>query len=104
MIRLQRIGKPKAPTFRFVVSDKRKDTQGASIEILGHCNLQTNPPKVEVKKERAQYWISKGAQCSDTVHNIFVNAGVVTGAKKRVSTITKKRAAKITAKNSAKGV
>lgn len=80
-IRLSRVGKKNHASFRFVVSDKRKDTIGPALEVLGWYDPHMNPTKVEVKADRVQFWLSKGAQPSATVHNLLVGAGVIKGEK-----------------------
>jgi small subunit ribosomal protein S16 len=80
-IRLSRVGKKGHASFRFVVSDKRKDMYGPALEILGWYDPHVKPTKIEVKADRVQYWLSKGAQASATVHNLLVGAGVVKGDK-----------------------
>ncbi|MDO8582065.1 MAG: 30S ribosomal protein S16 [bacterium] len=88
-IRLSRTGKTKQATYRFVISEKTKDPWGDSLEILGNFNPRTNPATVNLKKERIAYWISKGAQTSDTVHNLLVDHGVIKGEK--VKTVRRKK-------------
>ncbi len=98
-IRLQRMGKKKVPTYRFVISENARDTQAKSLEILGHYNPTQVPKIIELKTERIKHWLSNGAQMSNTVYNLFVNAGIVESKKKMKSvTITNKRGAKITEK------
>ncbi|MFA6588317.1 MAG: 30S ribosomal protein S16 [Patescibacteria group bacterium] len=80
-IRLKRVGKKGSATFRFVVSDKRKDTIGPALEILGSYNPHVNPPAIQVKADRVQYWLSKGAQPSASVHNLLVTAGALKAEK-----------------------
>lgn len=94
-IRLQRLGKKKQPTYRVIVSEKHKDTQAGSLEILGHYNPTVNPKVKEFKADRINYWIQKGAQMSDTVHNLLLEAGIVEGKKKKSVAISKKRQGKI---------
>ncbi len=82
IIRLSRVGKKKQPTYRLVISEKARDTQGRSLEILGDYN-----PRTKVKRfneERIKYWISKGAQASDSVWNIFLQMKLVDGGKRKV--------------------
>lgn len=98
IIRLQRLGKKKQPTYRLIVSEKHKDTQAGSLEILGHYNPTVNPKVKEFKTERINYWIQKGAQLSDTVHNLLLEAGIVEGKKKKSVYLSDKRRAKITEK------
>lgn len=88
-IRLSRTGKTKQASYRFVISEKTKDPWGDSLEILGNYNPRTNPATVNLKKERIAYWLSKGAQTSDTVHNIFVDHGVLKTPK--VKTVRRKK-------------
>lgn len=82
-IRYTRIGKKNQPSFKIVVVDKRKSsTGGRSVEILGFSNPLTK--KNNIDKERVKYWISKGAQPSDSVYNLLVKNGILTGDKKDV--------------------
>ena len=98
-IRLQRLGKKKQPTYRLVISEKARDTQGKALEILGHYNPVFSGKTLEVKEDRIKYWLSKGAGTSETVHNLLVKAGVISDDKKKKSVaISKKRHAKINEK------
>ena len=98
IIRLQRLGKKKQPTYRLIVSEKHKDTQAGSLEILGHYNPTVNPKIKEFKTERIKYWLQKGAQLSDTVHNLLLEAGIVEGKKRKSVYLSNKRRAKIAEK------
>lgn len=95
MIRLQRLGKSKHPSYRLVVSDKRKDTQGRQAEILGIYQPASQPKVVAFKKERIAYWLSVGAQTSPTVHNLLVGQGLVAGKKRRSVFVSQKRRAEL---------
>lgn len=95
MIRLQRMGKKKKPTYRFVINEKARDTQAKSLEILGHYSPTENPKVLELKVDRIKHWLSVGAQASETVHNILVREGIVEGKKRKSVTITNKRKAKL---------
>jgi small subunit ribosomal protein S16 len=95
MIRLQRIGKKKSPSYRFVVSEKARDTQGKALEILGRYNPVANPKIIELNEERIKHWLSKGAQTSESVNNLLINQGVIEGGKKKSVRITIKRQKKI---------
>lgn len=97
-IRLQRIGKRKQPTYRFIVSEKRHDTQYNSLEILGHYSPTQNPKVLELNKDRIKYWLSVGAQTSNTVNNLFVREGLVEGKKRKSVTISNKRQTKLATK------
>lgn len=92
MIRLSRFGKRKKPTYRIVISEKARDPKARYLELLGNYNPHTEPSTVQVNTERVQYWISQGAQCSNTVHNLLINQGVIKGEKRRKGAIKKKGA------------
>jgi len=97
-IRLTRVGKKKQPEYRFIVSEKTRDPWGKALEILGQYNPRSNPPKIELKKDRVEYWISKGSQCSDTVWNLFLDKGIVKGDKRKKLGISKRRKEKLAKK------
>ena len=94
-IRLSRVGKKKQPTYRLLISEKTKDPWGTFLENLGTFHPLANPPKIEFNIERIQYWISKGAQASDTVWNLFVDQKIVTGEKRKQISISKRRKEKL---------
>ena len=75
-IRLKRFGTKKRPHFRIVVTDSRSPRDGRFIEEIGRYNPRINPPDVAVKKERAEYWLSVGAQPSSTVKSLLKKQGV----------------------------
>lgn len=95
IIRLQRVGKTKKPVYRLIISEKARDTKGTYLELLGTYNPHDKVNGLLPKIERIQYWISKGAQMSETVNNLLVKSGVVTGEKQRSVHLSKKRQAKI---------
>jgi len=70
-IRLQRIGKRGQAYFRVVVVEHTKKPKGEFLELLGNYN--PHEKVLNVKKDRIEYWISKGAQTSPTVNNLLVN-------------------------------
>ena len=94
-IRLQRIGKKKQPVYRLIVSDKHKDTQANSLEILGSYNPITQPKQIELKRDRIEHWLSVGAQPSATVQNILVKEGIMKSKKAKSVFISGKRAKKL---------
>jgi len=98
MIRLQRIGKKKSPSYRLVVSEKTRDTQAGSLEILGTYNPVLIPKVTELKADRIKHWISQGAQLSETVNNLLIKEGVIEGKKMKSVNITNRRQGKINAK------
>lgn len=79
MIRLARIGARKQPHYRVVVIDKERARNGRSVEVVGLYNPRTNPTTIDLKRDRIDYWVSKGAQLSDTVSRLLsktpANAG-----------------------------
>lgn len=78
-IRLRRMGKKKAPTYRIVVADARSPRDGKFIEIIGNYAPTRQPKILNIDSGRARYWLSVGAQPSDTVRYLFTKAGVVEG-------------------------
>ncbi len=74
MIRLARFGARKKPFYRVVVIEKDRARNGRSIELVGTYNPRTNPATVAFKRERIDYWTSKGAQLSDRVAKLLKNA------------------------------
>ena len=73
-IRLRRDGSNKRPRYRVVVADSRAPRDGRFIEVIGHYNPVTNPPQVTIDREKAQAWIAKGAQASNTVKKLIAKA------------------------------
>jgi small subunit ribosomal protein S16 len=67
MIRLSRVGARKQPYYRVVVIEKERARDGRNLEIVGTYNPRTNPASVDLKRERIDHWVSKGAQMSATV-------------------------------------
>ena len=92
-IKLSRLGKKKQPTFRLLVLEKTKDQWGNYLENLGHYNPRTK--KAELKAERIKHWLTKGAQLTDSVHNLLNSQGIVSGKKKKISKISKRRGEKL---------
>ena len=70
-IRLMRVGKTKQPTYRVVVADQRSPRDGRIIEAIGHYNPRIEPSLVAIDTDRADYWISVGAQPSDQVRKLI---------------------------------
>ena len=71
MIRLKRMGARKQPHYRVVVIEKERARNGRPVEVVGTYNPRTNPATVEVKRERVDYWVSKGAKMSDRVSKMM---------------------------------
>ncbi len=70
MIRLSRTGARKQPQYRVVVIEKERARNGRPVEVVGTYNPRTTPASIELKRERIDYWISKGAKMSDRVTKI----------------------------------
>ena len=75
-IRLRRMGAKKAPVYRIVVADSRYPRDGRFIEEIGFYNPLQTPVELRVDTEKAQKWISNGAQPTDTVKALLKKAGV----------------------------
>ena len=73
-IRLKRVGSLNKPVFRIVVADSRSPRDGKFIEEIGTYHPLKKGDNVVVDAERARYWISKGAQPSDTVASFLRKA------------------------------
>ena len=87
-IRLKRVGRTNDPSFRIIVQDHRrspKKTRGVA-EYVGSYDARKGTPQINA--ERVKYWISQGAQPSDTVHNLLVNAKIIDA--KKVNAMNKK--------------
>jgi small subunit ribosomal protein S16 len=83
-IRLQRIGRKNDPSFRAVLTDSKNSTKsGRFLEILGTYNPKSleNAKQTNFNNERINYWITKGARLSDTMHNFLVSENVIKGKK-----------------------
>jgi len=74
MIRLSRRGARKQPHYRIVVIEKDRARDGRSVEVVGTYNPRTEPATIVLKRERVDYWVSKGAQLSDRVRKIVAKA------------------------------
>ena len=73
-IRLRRGGAKHSPFYRIVVSDSRRTPAAATVEQIGHYNPTREPVELELDKERVNYWVTKGAQLSDTVRDLMKRA------------------------------
>ena len=74
MIRLSRMGARKQPQYRIVVIEKERARNGRPVEVIGTYNPRTNPASIELKRERVDYWVSKGAQLSDRVSKLVLKS------------------------------
>jgi len=78
-MRLTRIGSKKRPFYRIVVIEKRKARNGRFLEVLGQYKPLSNPAEIQLNSERAQYWLSKGAEPSETVRSILRKKEIALG-------------------------
>jgi len=69
-IRLSRTGARKQPHYRVVVIEKERARNGRPVEVVGTYNPRTNPATVDLKRDRVEYWVSKGAKMSDRVSKL----------------------------------
>lgn len=76
-IRLRRVGLKGQTSYRIVVADKESPRDGRFLEILGFYNPRTKPATIEVKEDRVYDWMSKGAQPSESVAQLFKTCGLM---------------------------
>ena len=74
-IRLKRMGSKKRPFYRMIVADERAPRDGRDIEELGYYNPLTKDLKLD--NEKAQGWISNGAQPTDTARALLKKSGAI---------------------------
>ena len=87
MIRFQRIGRTNAPAFRIVVLEKERAAKAGNIvELLGTYNPRSKA--LTLNEVQVKAWIAKGAQPTDSIRNLLINKGVITG--KKVNVLPKK--------------
>ena len=70
-IRLQRVGKKKAPFYHVVVADSRSPRDGKIIEKIGTYNPMTDPATIEIDKDKVAEWVKNGAKPTDTVKKLI---------------------------------
>jgi small subunit ribosomal protein S16 len=89
-IKLSRRGKKKQPVYRIIVTERAKDPWGDYLENVGTWNPRTTPNTLTLKEDRVKHWLSVGAKPTDTVHNLLVDAGMITTKKVRASNLGRK--------------
>jgi small subunit ribosomal protein S16 len=88
MIRLQRVGRKHEPTFRLVLTDSKNSTKsGKYLEVLGSHDPR-HKDMTAIDADKVKYWMSKGAQVSDTVHNMLLSKKIISG--KKINVLPKK--------------
>ena len=85
VIRLSRKGRRNRPHYRVGVFDRRTRRDGPPIEYLGHYDplIEDDEAKVTLKEDRIKYWLSQGADISDTVKSFCKKRGIQIPARKR---------------------
>ena len=74
-IKLKRLGKIREPFYRIVVADARTKRDGRAIEEIGKYHPKLEPSLIQIDSERAQYWLSVGAQPTESVHRLLTITG-----------------------------
>ncbi len=82
MIRFNRTGRKNRPNYRVVLQEHTVAPGGRHVEVLGSYDPYSK--KAVLKGDRVRYWIGKGAQLSDTAHNLFVRERILAGEKRVV--------------------
>lgn len=75
-LRLRRLGRKKKPFYRVIAADSRAPRDGRFIEEIGYYNPLTDPMTIEMKEDRALYWLSQGATPTVTVKNLLRKKGI----------------------------
>lgn len=75
-LRFQKVGRPHQPHFRLVAIHGTKARDAASLEVIGHYHPKDKSNKITVNSDRLKYWLTQGAQPSDTVRTVLKSAGV----------------------------
>ncbi len=76
-LRLRRMGKKKQPIYKVVAADSRSPRDGKFLEAIGLYNPLTNPHTIDIKEDRALYWLNVGAQPTDTVKSLLNQKGII---------------------------
>ncbi|MBU1082930.1 30S ribosomal protein S16 [Patescibacteria group bacterium] len=90
VIRLSRQGRRNSPTYRLVVAENSKATDGSFVEIVGNYNSIAKDQPLVVEKERIEYWISQGAKPSNTVAKLLNRVGFDLSVEKKSKAPKKK--------------
>src|SRR6185312_5683555 len=75
-IRLKRVGKKKAPSYRVVVADARSPRDGRIIENIGWYNPLVEPSAIHIDEQKALGWLKNGAQPTESVNSLLKRAGI----------------------------
>lgn len=75
-IRLRRMGARNRPFYRVVVSDSRSTPTARAVEEIGTYDPRQSPPRIDLDRDRVDYWVGRGARLSDTVRNLIARTAV----------------------------
>jgi len=75
-LRLRRMGKKRQPVYKVIAADSRSPRDGKFLEAIGLYNPKANPVTIDIKEDRALYWLSVGAQPTDTVNSLLRTQGI----------------------------
>ena len=92
-IRLSRVGKKGRPAYRIVVAEAKAPRDGAYLEWIGTYDPMQNPPAITLKRDRAEHWLSVGAQASEAVQRIIDKVGTTDPAATAVAVAEEEPAA-----------
>lgn len=102
-IKLSKLGKKNKKVFRVIISEKGRDPFGNSLEILGSYDQYHKD--LQVKTERVQFWLARGAQMTPTVNNLLITKGIIEGKKvvaSKPGTVSEKKQNQVKAKSDKK--
>lgn len=102
-IKLSKLGKKNKKVFRVIISEKGRDPYGNSLEILGAYDQFHK--KLQVKKDRVNFWLERGAQMTPTINNLFVGNDIIEGTKvvaSKPGKVSEKKQGQIKAKSDKK--
>jgi len=85
-IRLKRVGKKKAPSYRVVIADSRSPRDGRIIENIGWYNPLVEPSAIHIDEEKAFKWLNVGAQPTESVASLLKRTGAMERYEQRKST------------------
>jgi small subunit ribosomal protein S16 len=70
VIRMRRAGSKKRPFFRVVVTEKTSPRDGSFVEVLGDYDPRARPERLQINRERLEYWLKNGAEASDSLRTL----------------------------------
>ena len=100
-IRLRRMGAKKRPFYRIVVADSRTARDGRFIEAIGYYDPNTDPPTMKLDTEKAQMWLSRGAQPTDIAIALLRRGGLLGGVRTPAPAVEEEKPAKKTSRKAA---